>query len=79
MKVVIGPLVTLTVRQHPRVAPRPTCAAWRGYPFTLTCHVEELVDRYRVRHELRKRIFKRFNEEGVEMPFPIRTVHLKKE
>jgi small-conductance mechanosensitive channel len=30
-----------------------------------------------VRHELRKRILKRFQAEGIEMPFPTRTVHLR--
>jgi small-conductance mechanosensitive channel len=27
----------------------------------------------------RKRIFKRFNEEGIEIPFPHRTVYLREE
>jgi small-conductance mechanosensitive channel len=30
-----------------------------------------------VQHELHKRIFKRFKQEGIEMPFPTRTVYLK--
>ena len=47
--------------------------------FTLICQVKEFVDQYLVQHELRKRIFKRFNEEGIEIPFPQRTVHLKGE
>jgi small-conductance mechanosensitive channel len=29
-----------------------------------------------VRHEVRKRIFKRFREEGISMPFPQREVWL---
>jgi len=45
--------------------------------FTLICQVGEFVDQYPVQHELRKRIFKRFRQEGIEMPFPIRTVYLK--
>jgi len=45
--------------------------------FTLICHVREFVDQYTVQHELRKRIFKRFKEEGIEIPFPHRTVYLK--
>jgi small-conductance mechanosensitive channel len=32
-----------------------------------------------VEHELRKRIFKRFKKEGVEIPFPHRTVYLREE
>ncbi|MCC6545157.1 MAG: mechanosensitive ion channel family protein [Nitrospirae bacterium] len=47
--------------------------------FTLICQVKEFVDQYLVQHELRKRIFKRFNEEGIEIPFPHRTVYLREE
>jgi len=47
--------------------------------FTLVCHVEEFVDQYPVQHELRKRIFKRFQQEGIEIPFPQRVVWLKSE
>lgn len=45
--------------------------------FTLICQVSEFVDQYLAQHELRKRIFKRFREEGIEIPFPIRTVYIK--
>ena len=45
--------------------------------FTLICQVGEFVDQYLAQHELRKRIFRRFREEGIEIPFPIRTVYLK--
>ena len=47
--------------------------------FTLICQVKEFVDQYLVQHELRKRIFKRFKEEGIEIPFPHRTVYLREE
>jgi small-conductance mechanosensitive channel len=47
--------------------------------FTLICQVKEFVDQYFAQHELRKRIFKRFNEEGIEIPFPHRTVYLREE
>lgn len=47
--------------------------------FTLTCQVREFVDQYLAQHELRKRIFKRFNEEGIEIPYPHRTVYLREE
>lgn len=47
--------------------------------FTLICQVQEFVDQYLAQHELRKRIFKRFKEEGIEIPFPHRTVYLKEE
>ena len=45
--------------------------------FTLTCQVREFDDQNLVQHELRKRIFKRFKEEGIEIPFPHRTVYLR--
>ncbi|MFQ5797256.1 MAG: hypothetical protein ACE5H0_01030 [Bacteroidota bacterium] len=45
--------------------------------FTLICRVRELVDHFLVQHELRKRIFRRFRKEGVEIPFPIRTVYIR--
>ncbi len=45
--------------------------------FTLICQVKEFVDQYYVQHEMRKRIFRRFKEEGIEIPFPIRTVYLR--
>jgi small-conductance mechanosensitive channel len=47
--------------------------------FTLICQVGEFVDQYLAQHELRKRIFKRFKEEGIEIPFPQRTVYLREE
>lgn len=46
---------------------------------TLICHVREFTDQYPVQHELRKRILKRFKEEGIEIPFPHRTVYLKED
>lgn len=45
--------------------------------FTLVCQVAEFTDQYLAQHELRKRIFKRFRETGIEIPFPIRTVYLR--
>jgi small-conductance mechanosensitive channel len=45
--------------------------------FTLICQVGEFVDQYLVQHELRKRILRRFREEGIEIPFPHRTVYLR--
>ena len=47
--------------------------------FTLICQVKEFVDQYLAQHELRKRIFKRFRDEGIEIPFPHRTVYLREE
>ncbi|RJP73079.1 MAG: mechanosensitive ion channel family protein [Candidatus Zixiibacteriota bacterium] len=44
--------------------------------FTLICQVREFTDQYLSQHEIRKRIFKRFKAEGIEIPFPQRTLHL---
>jgi small-conductance mechanosensitive channel len=44
--------------------------------FTLNFQVAEFAHQYRVRHELRKRILRRFREEGIGLPFPTRTVYL---
>lgn len=44
--------------------------------FTLICQVREFVDQYLAQHELRKRIFRRFREDGIEIPFPQRVVHV---
>ncbi len=37
--------------------------------FTLTCYVQRFVDQFLVQHELRKKIFKRFQKEGIQIPF----------
>jgi small-conductance mechanosensitive channel len=34
-------------------------------------------DQFLIRHEFIKALHRRFNDEGIEIPFPIRTVHLK--
>jgi small-conductance mechanosensitive channel len=47
--------------------------------FTLICQVREFVDQYAVQHELRHRILARFRKEGIEIPYPQRTVHLRRE
>jgi len=48
--------------------------------FTLICQVREYVDQYLAQHELRKRIFKRFKEEGIEIPPPsLQTIYLREE
>lgn len=42
--------------------------------FSLVCQVASFVDQYVVQHELRKRILRRLRAEGIEIPFPTRTV-----
>lgn len=45
--------------------------------YTLVCQVQEFTDQFHVQHELRKRILKRFRKEGIEIPFPSRTVYTR--
>ena len=47
--------------------------------FTLICQVAEFVDQFLVQHELRKRILRRFQKEGIEMPFPARTIYVREQ
>ncbi len=45
--------------------------------FTLNCQVREYTDQYLAQHELRKRIFRRFRAEGIDIPFPQRVVYIR--
>ena len=45
--------------------------------FTLICQVQEFVDQFFAQSEMRKRIWYRFRQEGVEIPFPIRTLYYR--
>ncbi len=42
--------------------------------FTLVVQVRQVTEQDAVRGELRKRILRRFEKEGIEMPFPVRTI-----
>jgi small-conductance mechanosensitive channel len=48
-----------------------------GLDFTLICQVASFVDQYIVQHELRKRILRRFRAEGIDIPYPIRTIEVR--
>lgn len=45
--------------------------------FTVILRCREFVDQYMIKHEFVKRLHRRYNEEGIEIPFPIRTVFLR--
>jgi len=45
--------------------------------FTVILRVKEFVDQYAIKHEFIKRLKKRYDEEGIVIPFPIRTVFLE--
>ena len=62
--------------------PRPSVIFVPGFgasslEFTLVCQVRDYRDQQSVKHELHKRIFKRFRKEGIDIPFPTRTVYIK--
>jgi small-conductance mechanosensitive channel len=42
--------------------------------FTVILRARQFVDQYLVKHEFIKRLHERFNEEGIVIPFPIRTI-----
>lgn len=45
--------------------------------FTVILRAKSFSDQYIIKHEFIKRLHKRFDAEGIEIPFPIRTIHLK--
>jgi len=47
--------------------------------FTVVLRVDEFVTQYLLKSEYVKRLHKRFKEEGIVIPFPIRTLDIKKE
>ena len=47
--------------------------------FNVIMRCREFTDQFVVRHEFVKRLHRRYRAEGIEIPFPIRTVHLHKE
>lgn len=59
----------------PSVAFDPGMGDW-ALGFTLNFQVSEFSKQFGVRNELRKRIFLRFREEGIEVPYPTRTIHI---
>ena len=47
--------------------------------FTVILRAKEFVDQHPLKHEFIKRLHRRYAEEGIEIPFPIRTVYLRRE
>jgi small-conductance mechanosensitive channel len=47
--------------------------------FTVILRAEEFVSGYLLKHEFVKRLHKRYGEEGIVIPFPIRTLDMKKD
>jgi small-conductance mechanosensitive channel len=62
--------------------PPPTARLLPGFgdsalTFTVACFVGSVEAQFPVQHELRKRILARFRRDGITMPYPQQTVHLK--
>ena len=47
--------------------------------FTVILRTREVVGRYLIQHEFVKRLHQRYNEEGISIPFPIRTLDVNRE
>ncbi len=47
--------------------------------FTVILRVKEFVNKYLVKHEFVKALHKRYNQEGINIPFPIRTIYMEKQ
>jgi len=65
------------------LAPPPSVSFDPGFgnsslDFSLNVQIRRFEDQFAVRSELRKRIVKKFEQEGIEMPFPTRTLVLDK-
>ncbi len=45
--------------------------------FTVSFTVAEFANQFSVRNELKKRVFRRFRQDRIEIPFPTRVVHLE--
>lgn len=51
----------------------------RGIGFTVILRGREFVDQYLITHEFIKRLHERYQREGIEIPYHVRTVHLRAE
>ena len=45
--------------------------------FTVILRGKEFVDQYMIKHEFVKRLHERYNQEGIVIPFPIRTIQMQ--
>ena len=72
-------------REHPEVLDEPEPQCWfidfadSSLNLSVRCRVANFGQQWRVGEEIRMKINKRFEEEGIEIPFPQRVVYLKSE
>jgi small-conductance mechanosensitive channel len=45
--------------------------------FTVILRAKEYVDQYLIKHEFIKKLHKRYEEQSIKIPFPVRTVHIE--
>ena len=43
--------------------------------FNVVLHCSQFADQFRLKHEFIKALTRRYRQEGIEIPFPIRTVY----
>jgi small-conductance mechanosensitive channel len=60
----------------PSVTFDPGLGEW-SLGFTVNFQVTEFANQFSVRNELKKRIFLRFRQDGIEIPFPTRAIHME--
>jgi small-conductance mechanosensitive channel len=71
----VGEVPTILLDPPPAVRLNPGFGD-HALQYTVICHVKGFGDVGLVQHELRRRILKRLRAEGIDIPFPVRTVHL---
>lgn len=64
-----------------RAAPEPPIFRYEGFgdssiDFQLRIHCHDFAEQFLIRHEFIKRLHRRFAAEGIQIPFPIRTLDL---
>jgi small-conductance mechanosensitive channel len=67
----------LLAEPAPSVSFDPGLSEW-SLGFTVGFTVAEFSNQFSVRNELKKRIFRRFRQDGIAIPFPTRIVHIAK-
>jgi len=50
-----------------------------GIKFNVNLRAQQFTDQYLIKHEFIKRIQKKYKEEGIEIPYPMRTIYLSQE
>ncbi|MCO6185766.1 mechanosensitive ion channel domain-containing protein [Rhizobium sp. L1K21] len=72
-------------RAHPKALKNPEPSVeFAGFgdsslDFTLRIHLANVLDGFNARNDLRLAVFKRFKEEGIEIPFPQRDINVRVE